>query len=161
MQTPVGAPCKLPSLLYSPAMSDLLPVIETLENRWMRAWMSRDMRTLRKLTSRDFMLLVGSKPPVILDARSWIDAAATRWHLSGYRFGDVYVRRIGAVALFASEVEVQGTMDGQDWSGRMWFTDLWRKSAVRRSWRMTERVVSRPDDATHVPAAVRSMQLWK
>ena len=142
-------------------MADLPPVIETLENRWMRAWVARDPRTLKALTSRNFMLLMGSRPPVILDARSWLDAAATRWHLSSFRFGDVYVRQIGGVALFASEVEVQGTIDGQDWSGRMWFTDLWRKSTVTRSWRMVERVMSHPDDNTHVPAAVRSMQLWR
>ncbi len=142
-------------------MADLLPVIETLENRWMRAWAGRDRRTLKALTSRHFMLLVGSKPPVILDARSWLEAAGTRWTCSGYRFGDVYVRALGSTALFACEVELQSTLDGQDWSGRLWVTDLWRRGTVRRGWRMVERVISRPEDHASVPAAIRSMQLWK
>lgn len=142
-------------------MADLLPIIETMENRWMRAWIGRDARDLKALTSRKFMMLIGSKPCVILDARSWLEAATTRYLCTSYRFGDVYVRDLGSVALFASQVEVQATMDGHDWSGRIWVTDLWSKSRVRRNWRMVERIVSRPEDGPQVPAAIRSLQLWK
>jgi hypothetical protein len=142
-------------------MADLLPVIETLEHRWMRAWVSRDLRALKGLTSSKFMLLIGSKPAVILDSRSWLEAATTRFLCSSYRFGDVYARDLGSVALFASQVDLSATIDGHDWSGRMWFTDVWRKSTVRRSWRMIERVVSRTEDSAEVPAAVRPMQLWR
>ena len=49
-------------------MADLPPIIETMENRWMRAWVQRDARSLKVLTARNFMLLMGSKKPVILDA---------------------------------------------------------------------------------------------
>lgn len=142
-------------------MADLLPVIETMENRWMRAWLGRDSRELKALTSRKFMMLIGSKPCVVLDARSWLDAATTRYLCTSYRFGDVYVRNLGSVALFASELDLEATMDGRDWSGRMWVTDLWRKSPVRRNWRMIERVISRPEDKPEVPAAIRSLQLWR
>ena len=48
-------------------MADLSPVIETMEHRWMRAWVSGDVRTLKALTSREFRLVIASKPPVILD----------------------------------------------------------------------------------------------
>jgi hypothetical protein len=40
-------------------------------------------------------------------------------------------------------------------------TDLWRKGRVRRNWRMVERVLSRPEDNADVPAAIRSLQLWR
>jgi hypothetical protein len=142
-------------------MADLLPVIETMENRWMRAWVGRDPRDLKALTSRKFMMLIGSKPCVVLDARSWLDAATTRYLCTSFRFGDVYVRDLGSVALFASRLDLEATMDGRDWSGRVWVTDLWRKSGVRRGWRMIERVVSRPEDSPEVPAAIRSLQLWR
>ncbi|HEX8443691.1 MAG TPA: DUF4440 domain-containing protein [Allosphingosinicella sp.] len=142
-------------------MADLLPILETMENRWMRAWVGRDLRTLKGLTSRKFMLLIGSKPCVILDAASWVEAATTRYLCTSYRFGDVYARDLGSVALFASELEVQATMDGHDWSGRLWVTDLWRKTGVRRGWRMIERVLSRPEDNPQVPNAIRSLQLWR
>jgi len=142
-------------------MADLTPEIETQENRWMRAWVQRDARGLKAVTASDFIMLVGTKPPVILDAKSWIDAATTRWLCSSYRFGDIYVRRVGSVALFASQIELKATMDGVDWSGTYWVTDLWRKGRIRRGWRMAQRVVSRVDDEPKRPAGVRSLQLWK
>ena len=142
-------------------MADLLPVIETYEHRWMRAWIARDTKALKALTARDFVLLMGSKPPMILDSRSWLEAAATRYLCTSYRFGDLYVRDLRSVALFASQVDIKATMDGHDWSGKVWVTDLWRKSRVRRGWRMVERVISRPDDNPQVPAAIRSLQLWR
>lgn len=142
-------------------MADLLSIIEPLEHRWMRAWVGRDARELKALTSRRFTMLFGSKPSVILDSRSWLEAATTRYLCTSYRFGDVYVRDLGAVALFATQLDIKATMDGFDWSGRTWVTDLWSKSRVRRNWRMVERIVSRPDDSPQVPAAIRSLQLWK
>jgi len=142
-------------------MADLLPIMETLENRWMRAWIGHDIRALRALTSGKFMMLIGSKPSVILDSKSWLDAATTRYLCTSYRFGDVYARDLGGVVLFASQLELKATLDGHDWSGRMFVTDLWRKTKVRRSWRMVQRVVSRPEDDAKVPAAIRSLQLWR
>jgi hypothetical protein len=142
-------------------MADLLPVIETMENRWMRAWVQRDAKDLKALTSSRFMLLMGSRPPVILDAKSWLEAATTRYICKSYRFGDIYVRDIGSNVLFASQLELKATLDGHDWSGTFWVTDLWTKSRVRRSWRMVERVISRPEDKKDVPAGIKSLQLWR
>ena len=59
-------------------MADLTPVIETLEDRFMRAWVQRDARALKAVTARNFMLLMGSTRPAILDSRSWLEAATTR-----------------------------------------------------------------------------------
>jgi hypothetical protein len=137
-------------------MADLLPVIETMEHRWMRAWANRDTRVLKALTSGNFRLVISSKPPAILDAPSWLDAAATRFLCQGYRFGEVYARSFGSIAVFGTRMELQATLDGDDWSGEVWVTDLWRKTRIRRSWRMIERVLSRPEERPQVPAAVRS-----
>lgn len=127
----------------------------------MRAWVNRDKRELKALTSGNFRMVISSKPPVILDARSWLEAAATRYLCKSYRFGEIYARNIGSVAVFATRVELEATMDGEDWSGEMWVTDLWRKSKLRRNWHMMERIVSRPEEGAQVPAAVRSLQLWR
>ena len=142
-------------------MADLTPVIETLENRWMRAWAGGNLKDLKALTARDFILLTGSKPAVILDATSWFEAAQKRFFCTSYRFGDIHVRDLGSVALFASQLEMKATMDGQDWSGAYWVVDLWRKGRVRRRWRMVERVISRTEDKKEVAAAIRSLQLWR
>jgi ketosteroid isomerase-like protein len=141
-------------------MADILPTIETMENRWMRAWVARDAKELRALTARNFMLLMGSKPAVILDQRSWIEAATTRYSCTAFSFGDIYVRDLGGVAMFASQLELKASMDGHDWSGRLWVTDLWRKRRLR-GWRMVERVLSRVDEDKQVPAAIKSLQLWR
>jgi hypothetical protein len=142
-------------------MSKLSPVIETMEHRWMRAWVAGDDRTLRALTARNFRMVVGSKPIAVLDSKSWLEAATKRYLCKSYRFGDIYVRDLGSATVFATQLELKATMDGQDWSGRFWVTDLWRKSRVRRRWHMIERIVSQPEGNADVPAAIRSLQLWR
>jgi ketosteroid isomerase-like protein len=142
-------------------MSDLTSSIETLEHRWMRAWVNEDLKTLKSLTARDFILLTGSKPAAILDRPSWLEAAANRYLCSSYRFGDIYVRTIGSVALFATLLEVRASMDGRDWSGSMWISDLWRKGRVRRRWKLAQRIISRADEDPQLPRAIKSLQLWK
>jgi ketosteroid isomerase-like protein len=142
-------------------MADLTPVIETMEHRWMRAWVGRDVKAMKAITAKDFILLTGSKPPAILDRPSWIEAAAKRWDCSSYRFGDIYVREVGGIALFTAPVELKATMDGRDWSGHFWVSDLWRKGRVRRGWKLAQRIVTRVDDNAELPKAIRALQLWK
>jgi hypothetical protein len=142
-------------------MADLTPVIETLENRWMRAWINRDHKALKGITASNFILLAGSKPPEILDRRSWLEAAGKRFECSSFRFADVYVRDLGAVALFAGRIDIKAKIDGNEWSGMVWVSDLWAKTRVRRSWKLAQRIFSRPDDSPALPKSIRALQLWK
>ena len=142
-------------------MTDISPIIETLENRWMRAWASGDMRALKALTSRKFRMVVGTKPSVLLDSKSWLDAAQSSFLCHSFRFGDIYARDLGPVTVFATQLDLKASIDGHDWSGRMWVTDIWKKSGVRRSWRMIERVISRPEEDKQVAAAIKALQLWQ
>lgn len=142
-------------------MSNLTAVIETMEHRWMRAWVNGDSKALKAVTASNFILLTASKPPMILDRPSWLEAAANRWDCSSYRFGDIYVANHGSVALFAAALELKARLDGEDVSGAFWVSDLWRKGRVRRGWKMVQRIVSRPDDNRALPKAIKSLQLWK
>ena len=142
-------------------MADLTPEIETLENRYMRAWGRGDPKELKAMTAGNFQLLLGSKPAVILDRASWLEAAPKRFLCGGYRFGDIYVRPVGGLAVFATQVELEARLDGEDWSGLFWLTDLWGKGRIRRRWRLAERVLSRVDEKSKAIPAIRSMQLWK
>ncbi|QDP19275.1 nuclear transport factor 2 family protein [Sphingomonas xanthus] len=142
-------------------MINLMPIIETMEHRWMRAWAGRDPKELKALTARKFRLVMGSRPAAILDATSWLDAAATRFRCTSYRFGDIYVRDLGSVAVFAAQLTIKASMDDQDWSGEYWVTDIWQKSRVRRRWRLIERVLSRPEPNGQIPAGIQSLQLWR
>ena len=142
-------------------MADLTPVIETLENRWMRAWVNRDSKAMKAITGSDFILLTASKPPVILDRRSWLEAMAEHYHCSSFKFGDIYVRGWGPFALFASPLEIEATMDGHDWSETIWVTDIWRRGRVRRGWKLVQRTVSRRNENPKLRAAIKALQLWK
>ena len=106
-------------------------------------------------------LLLGSNSAAILDRPSWLEAATTRFRCEGYRFGEVYVRRHGAAAVFACRATLEAKMGALDWSGPVWITDLWQRTRVRRKWQIVERVVSRPDGDAEMPNAIRSMQLWR
>jgi ketosteroid isomerase-like protein len=143
-------------------MSDITPVIETMEHRWMRAWVNGDTKALKAITAKNFILLTGSKPPAILDRPSWLEAAANRHLATSYRFGDICVRDLGNVAVFAAPLDLKATMDGRDWSRPVFVTDVWRRSGFgRRRWKLVQRVVSRADDNPELPKAIRSLQLWK
>ena len=132
-----------------------------MEHRWMRAWVNRDAKTLKANTAGDFILLTASKPPMILDRPSWLEAATTRWDCTSYRFGDIYVRSVGSVALFAALLELRATMDGRDSSGTVFVTDLWRKGRVRRGWKLAQRIVSQADEKPVLAKTIRTLQLWK
>lgn len=142
-------------------MADITATIETLENRWMRAWAHRDLKVVKSLTSRDFRFLLGSKPPVILDRPSWIEAAAKRYACHSYRFGDVVVRDLGTSAVFSAALDLEASIDGKEMTSSLWVTDLWRRGRVRRGWKLAQRVVSRADDDAQLRSAIKSMQLWK
>ena len=142
-------------------MANLTPVIETMEHRWMRAWVNDDIRAMKAITARNFILLTASKPPAILDRPSWLEAAAKRYLCSSYRFGDIYVQEVGGLAVFAGPVDLKATMDGRDWSGTVFVTDIWRKGRVRRGWKLAQRILSTPDERPELAKAIKSLQLWK
>lgn len=135
--------------------------IEALEHLWMRCWMQRDRKQLKGLTRRDFILLLGSDTPVILDRASWLEAATAQFHCRSYQFGDIYVRRHGALAVFASRMDLSTQLRGYEWSGQVWLTDLWMRGAVRRDWRLVERCLSRPDQDYEMAGRLRQLQLWR
>ena len=142
-------------------MTTLESTIEALEHQWMRAWIQRDRKAMKAIAARDFIFLLGSNQATILDRASWLEAAGTRFVCSSYRYGSVYVRRHGSVAVFASSTTIEARVDGHDWSGAVWIVDLWKRSKVRRRWHLLERTVSRPDADEKLPAAIRAMQLWR
>jgi len=135
--------------------------IETLEHQYMRAWMQRDRKAMKSLASRDFMFLLGSTRAAILDRPSWLEAAVSRFRCEGYRFGEVYVRRHGTLAVFACQLELEARMGTHEWSGKTWLTDLWTRSRIGRTWRLTERILSRPDSGEAMPNEIRQLQLWR
>lgn len=142
-------------------MNDFASKIEALEHRWMRAWINRDDADMKKLASRDLIVLFGAEKSSILDRPSWLDAATSRLRCKGYRFGTVYVRRHGAIAVFTAPVECEVTLDGEPLMNGAFFTSVWRRSKVSRRWNVIERVISSPREEDGLASAVKSLQLWR
>ena len=142
-------------------MNDFASKIEALEHRWMRAWINRDDRDMKQLAMRDLIVLFGADKSAILDRPSWLDAATSRLRCTGYRFGPVYVRRHGGVALFAASVDLEVTLDGERLMTRGFFTNVWRRARIARKWRVVERVISTPRDEAELPGAIKSLQHWR
>lgn len=135
--------------------------IEALEHQWMRAWIQGDRKSMKSLSAREFIFLLGAETPAILDRTSWLEAAGTRMRCHSYRFGPVYIRRIGVIASFASNVTIEMELDGKPLSGDVWQTDLWRRKGFSQRWKLAERTLSRPDGDLALPLAIKAMQLWK
>jgi len=142
-------------------MNDIATIIETLEHRWMRAWIGRDRKTLKRLTSKEFRLLIASKPDVLLDAPSWVETSFDGFTCQFYRFGDTYARIHGSTAIFTCRIDLEAQLDRADWSGEMAVTDIWRKARFRRSWQLVEKIISRPESGEQIAPAIRSLQLWR
>lgn len=127
----------------------------------MRAWIASDVRDLKALTSGDFRMVFATRPCVMLDAPSWLKAAADAFSCNSYRFGDIYVRRCGPTVVFGTQLQVEASLRGEDLSGEFWLTSIWSKSRLRRRWRMQERIVSRVDGSEAAARAIASLQLWR
>jgi hypothetical protein len=135
--------------------------IEALEHRWMRAWNNGDRTDMKALASRDFIFLLASTKPTILDRTSWLDAAPRRLRCDSYRFGNVYVRRHGAFAVFAAPVTLDATLDDKRLFEDAFVTDVWKRSRVTRRWHLLERVLAPADADDELSKSVRSLQQWR
>jgi len=63
--------------------------------------------------------------------------------------------------VFAAPIDLKVTLDGMRLFSQAFVTDLWRRSKVRRRWQIVERVLAPADANAELPAAVRSLQLWR
>ena len=141
-------------------MNERSATIETLEHHYMRAWIGEDARSLKKLTSGRFRLVVGCKPCVILDAPSWLHAAKGSYSCESYRFGDIYIHDVGSTAIFATQMEAEMRVGELAWSGQVWLSDVWQRGRFRRAWRIVDRSISRLDGSADLREAVHALQLW-
>ena len=128
----------------------------------MRSWLEGNRKAMKGLLSSRFRMVVGARSPVLLDRKSLVEAAGGTWRLGAYRFGNsVYARTIGQSALFASELELKGEINGMDLSGRWWMADYWRRGGLTQRWQLADRQLARLDDDATFADGVRSLQLWR
>ncbi len=141
-------------------MADTSAEIEALALATMRAWVAGDAKAMKKLTARDFMFLVGSLPPQLLDRPSFLAAIERGFACRRFAFREVIVRPYGKSAWFVAGAELELAFGAKVWSGSFLVTDLWRKGAIG-GWKLTERSLARLDQDDGIATSVSKLQLWK
>ncbi len=134
--------------------------IEALELRFMRAWVAGDAKELKKLLARDFMAMVGTMPPQLLDRPSFLAGAERGFSCTKFNYREVFVRRHGKTAWFVGGAELELGLGLKGWSGPFLVTALWRKGAFG-GWKLAERSLARLDPTETLAASVAKLQLWK
>jgi ketosteroid isomerase-like protein len=141
-------------------MAQTAAEIEALALTAMRAWVAADGKAMKKLTARDFMILVGSTPPQLLDRPSFLAAMERGFACTRFTFREVIVRAHGKSAWLVAGAELELAFGGKAWSGGFMITDLWRKGTIG-GWKLAERSLARLDGDDTIAPAVARLQLWK
>ena len=140
-------------------MANVESEIEALELRLMRAWLAGDAKDVKKLLDRDFVAMVGTLPPQLLDRPSFLAGVERGFACTKFAFREVFVRRYGKCAWFVAGAELELALGTKKWSGPFLVTGLWRKGAIG-GWKLAERSLARLDDGDGLAAAVSKLQLW-
>ena len=134
--------------------------IEALALSAMRAGVAGDAKALKKLMAREFMMMVGSLPPQILDRPSFLAAIERGFACTRFTFREVIVRAHGKAAWLVAGAELELALGPKVWSGGVLITDRWRKGAIG-GWKLAERSLARIDNDDSIAPAVGRLQLWK
>jgi len=140
-------------------MADPAAEIETLALGVMRAWLAADAKAIKKLLHRDFVMMVGTLPPQILDRPSFVAGVERGFGCTRFAFHEVFVRQHGKAAWFVAGAELEFRLGAKQWEGRFLVTDLWRCGTLG-GWKLAERSLARLDDSARLADAVRALQLW-
>lgn len=125
-------------------MTDITHEIEAAANRWMQAWVTRDVDVLEEMLASDFALIVSATPDRSLSRADWLATACTRYLASEFRYRDVQVRELGeGLAAMSSIAEFEAKIDGASRTGPLFIVDIWRREAG--TWRVCARYSSVPE----------------
>ncbi|OBV11786.1 nuclear transport factor 2 family protein [Erythrobacter dokdonensis] len=141
-------------------MADVAGQIEALELRLMRAWLAGDAKETKKLLGRDFMAMIGTLPPQLLDRPSFLAGIERGFACTRFAFHEVFVREHGKSAWFVAGAELELGLGAKVWSGPFLVTGLWRKGAIG-GWKLAERSLAQLEAGDNLAAAVGKLQLWK
>jgi ketosteroid isomerase-like protein len=134
--------------------------IEALELRLMRAWVAGDSKEMKKLLARDFMTMIGTLPPQLLDKPSFLAAFDRGFACTRFAMREVFVRQHGKTAWFVAGAELELGLGAKVWAGPFLVTGLWRKGAIG-GWKLAERSLARLDQGENLASALGKLQLWK
>lgn len=134
--------------------------IEALALTMMRAWVAGDGKAMKKVLARDFMMMVGTAPPQLLDRPSLLAAIERGFACGRFAFREVYVRQHGKAAWFVAGAELAFELARQPFDGRFLVSQMWRCGTIG-GWKLADMSLARLDEGERLADAVRALQLWK
>ncbi|MFL0671784.1 MAG: nuclear transport factor 2 family protein [Erythrobacter sp.] len=140
-------------------MADTAADIEALALNLMRGWVAGDPKAIKKLLHRDFVMMVGTLPPQLLDRPSFVAGVERGFACTRFAFHEIFVRQHGKAAWFVAGAELEFRLGTKQWAGRFLVTDLWRCGTLG-GWKLAERSLARLDEGEPLPGAVKALQLW-
>ncbi len=141
-------------------MADIPNLIQEREQRFLASWMRRDTGDLKKLVSRDCVLVFGTTPLEVLDRASFVSAAERDFRCLGFRGGEGVARRYGNTAWYAGAAELELKLGMRAWQDRFMITGLWQKFTFG-GWKLVERGLSPVSDQQALADSVRRLQMWR
>jgi hypothetical protein len=141
-------------------MADTAAEIETLARGVMQAWVTGDPKALKPRLHRDFVMMVGTLPPQLLDRPSFVASVERGFACTRFAFHEIFVRQHGKAAWFVAGAECEFRLGAKLWAGRFLVTDLWRCGTLG-GWKLAERSLACLDDSARLADSVRALQLWK
>lgn len=135
--------------------------IEALALNAMRAWVAGDAKAMKKLTTRDFMMLVGTTPPQLLDRPSFLAAMERGFACNRFTFREVIARKHRDAAWFVAGTDLDLVLGGRAWTGAFLVSALFRKSAWSSKLLLADLSLARQDPDRELAVAVSKLQLWK
>ena len=112
---------------------------------------------LEESLAPDFALIVSATPTQRLDRASWLATACTRYTCTEFRYRDVQVRDLGAVAVMSAIADFTAEINGIARTGPLFLTDVWRRGDDGR-WRVCARYSAHPEPAGESSAAVTALE---
>jgi ketosteroid isomerase-like protein len=113
-------------------------VLVTLEHEWAQAVVENDMEKLEHIVAQEYTLAANNFPGgrTRLSRQEWM-ATVPVYEVRFYEFRDLVVHSYGDAAVVLANLDLQGSVQGEERSGSFELTDVWVKREGR--WQVVAR----------------------
>jgi ketosteroid isomerase-like protein len=109
-----------------------------LEHEWAQAVLHNDMEKLERIVGQEYTLAANNFPGgrARLSRQEWM-ATVSVYEVHSYEFRDSVIHSYGDAAVVLANLDLQGSVQGEDRSGSFALTDVWVKRDGR--WQVVAR----------------------
>jgi ketosteroid isomerase-like protein len=114
-----------------------------LEHEWTQAVAENDMEKLERIVAQEYTLAANNFPSgrTRLSRQEWMATVAV-YEVHSYEFHDFVVHSYGDAAVVLANLELRGSVQGEERSGSFALTDVWVKREGR--WQVARSSIFTP-----------------